>query len=907
MSNNFYQMGKEKVFQTLNTNELGLSQEEVNKRLKQYGKNELKEKSGKSGFKILLAQLTEVMVLILIVAAVVSFLLHEYLDATVILIIVVLNTVLGFTQEYRAEKAMAALKKLTVPDVRVLRDGITMEISTKELVPGDVLIFEAGNIIPADARLIKVFNLRIQESALTGESEPVTKDSQVLPEKELALGDRKNMIYMGTVATYGRGKAIVTKTGMQTQLGKIATMLQSVEDEETLLQKRLAKLGKTLALSALLLIVVVAVIQLLQHASWKITFMTAISMAVAAIPEGLPAVVTIALALGAQKMLKKNSLIRRLMAVETLGSITVICSDKTGTLTQNKMTVTKIVLPQKSYRMSSLIEIKNSYISQSIYLLLAAGALCNDAVIKKKLDAEEKQPLDNETLGDPTEGSLVIASQKMDLEKQDLEKAFKRIAELPFDSNRKRMTTLHQINKIGGDNQIKSLIDLLKQDEKNPYIAFAKGAVDGLILCCSKVLVKGQIQELTDEIKATILDENKKMAQNGIRVLGMAYRPAEEKFIKDTTNLEQDMIYIGMAGMIDPVRPEVKDAVDVCKQAGIRPIMITGDHPLTALFIAKQIGISSDDKVLTGQELSKMSKEELLKQSSEVNVYARVSPEHKMKLIDALQEQGQIVSMTGDGVNDAPALKSADIGVAMGITGTDVSKESSDMVLLDDNFATIVSAVKEGRTIYDNIKKFVKYIIAGNVGEIIVMLLGPLFGLPLPLMPIQILWINLVTDGAPGIALGYEPPEKNTMQRKPYDPKESIFSRGVGSQILWVGSLVAAISLIVGFIFYHSQSQGWQTMIFTTLTFCQMQFALSVRYNKDSIFSKSLLSNKIMLFTVIVTFLLQLALIYIPFLQPIFKTVPLSGMELLVCFLASFVVTIGIEIQKIMLRRKIIN
>ncbi|MBU2431113.1 MAG: HAD-IC family P-type ATPase, partial [Proteobacteria bacterium] len=668
----------------------GLSAAEAKQRLHTHGPNELVEKGRKNAWGILLAQVKEVMILILLAAVIISAALQEYIDAIVIFIIVVLNTLLGFWQEFKAENAMAALKKMTVPNVRVLRDRKEQQISAKDLVPGDILLIESGNVVPADARLIEALNLKVQEATLTGESESVDKHSRTLDQGEHALADRKNMIYMGTVITYGRGQAVVTSTGMQTELGKIATLLHGVEDEQTPLQRRLSKLGKSLALAAVVFIFVVAGLMYLQGAGWKIMFMTAISMAVAAIPEGLPAVVTIALALGAQQMLKKKALIRQLAAVETLGSVTVICSDKTGTLTQNKMTVTEVVLQDRRVTPAQAVGEHKEDIDLS--LLLLAGTLCNDAII----DESARQNI----LGDPTEGALVIAAREAGLIQTDLKTVLPRVRELPFDSERKRMSTVHAMPASSEKMSSYPICALSGQDGHTGHLLLTKGAADGLIDVCGRILINGKISPLDDTQKNAILAENTVMAKNGIRVLGLAYRFMDADELDQPEQYELNLIFLGLAGMIDPVRPEAIEAVRLCKQAGIRPVMITGDHPFTAVAIAGQLGITDTDTFLTGQDLEKMTEEERNLRIPQISVFARVSPSHKMIIIDVLQKQHEIVSMTGDGVNDAPALKSADIGVAMGITGTDVSKEASDMVLLDDNFATIVAAVKEGRRIY---------------------------------------------------------------------------------------------------------------------------------------------------------------------------------------------------------------
>jgi Ca2+-transporting ATPase len=890
-------MSAEKVLKNLGTSpQQGLSASAAARLLSDHGPNELIEKGKKKAWRIVLAQVKEVMILILLAAVVLSAALQEYIDAIVIFVIVVLNTILGFWQEFKAENAMAALKKMTVPNVRVRRDGAEQQISAKDLVPGDILLIEAGNIVPADSRLITAANLKVQEAALTGESESVDKDAGALPEGELALADRRNMVYRGTVVTYGRGEAVVTGTGMQTELGKIATLLQDVEDEQTPLQRRLAKLGRSLAAAAGVLIIIVAGMVYLQGAGLKEMLMTAISMAVAAIPEGLPAVVTISLALGAQQMLKKKALIRRLPAVETLGGVTVICSDKTGTLTQNRMTVSDLVLPDRRYSLDEAVAEHGE--DDDLGLLLLAGTLCNDAVIDENAQ--------NGFLGDPTEGALVIAAQQAGLVQRDLLAMLPRVRELPFDSQRKRMSTVHALPSTSRKTTLHPVLAAAGHQGHDDHLVLTKGATDGLIEVCGRFLVDGVVQPLDETRKEEISAENAALAGNGIRVLGLAYRLMDGDQLDQPARYEQDLVFLGMACMLDPVRPEAIESVRLCKQAGIRAIMITGDHPLTAVAIAKDLGLTTSDTVLTGQDLDKMTVDALSAQIQEVSVFARVSPQHKMVIIDALQAQHEIVSMTGDGVNDAPALKSADIGVAMGITGTDVSKESSDMVLLDDNFATIVAAVEEGRRIYDNIRKFVRYILTGNAGEIVVMLTGPLIGMPLPLLPIQILWINLVTDGVPAVALGFEPAERDVMHRPPYDPQEGIFARGLGWQILVMGLIVGLISVGIGYWFWDggTGSHAWQTMVFTTLTFCQMAYALCVRKQTQSLFTQSWLGNPVLLLAIGVTLALQLVLIYVPFFNAVFRTTPLRPAELGICAVGALVIILITESRKMFLRRR---
>jgi P-type Ca2+ transporter type 2C len=889
----------------------GLHDSEVEERLNRYGPNELVEKGLKSPWKILAEQFTEIMVVILLVSAVISFFLHEYVDAIVILIIVVLNAILGFSQEYRAEQAMAALKKMAVPHVRVKRNGHVREISARDLVPGDIILIEAGSSIPADARLLESANLRIQESVLTGESEPVEKETAAIDRDNLAVGDQRNMLFMGTAATYGRGTGVIVRTGMRTELGRIAEMIQSVGQDQTPLQRRLAQLGKNLAFAALGIVAIVFVIGVARGEDLRLMFQTAISLAVAAVPEGLPAVVTIALALGAQRMLGRKSLIRKLPAVETLGSVTVICSDKTGTLTENRMTVT--VLDVAGNRVDFQETLKDFSPSIHIHdkvpelleeggitMLLSGGTLANDAV----LEASERPEGSFTAVGDPTEGALVIAAAQVGLWKNELEKVMPRVAELPFDSERKRMSTVHEFPLNELPEALQRIKHFREEGNQDKYIVFTKGAVDSLLEVSTCVWNNGKVEQLNEEWRKRIGDANNRLAGNGMRVLGVAYRMREIRDLDEKNDpLENDLSFIGMFGMIDPARPEVKEAVHVAQTAGIRPIMITGDHPLTALHIARELGITRHKRVITGQELAGITAEALQESVEDTSVYARVSPEHKLKIVQALQNLGHIVAMTGDGVNDAPALKKADIGVAMGITGTDVSKEASDMVLLDDNFATIVAAVEEGRRIYDNIRKFVRYTMTSNAGEIMVMLVAPFMGMPLPLTPLQILWVNLVTDGLPGLALTIEPAERDTMTRAPHNPKESIFNRSMIIAILWIGGIMAAVSIAAGYFQYRQGIDTWQTMIFTTLTIVQMGNALATRSAHQTLFEIGLLSNKAMLGSVLLTFLLQLAVVYVPFLQNIFGTVALSIRDLGISLGLAALVFVIIEMVKWVGRR----
>ncbi len=888
--------------------EQGLSSAAVTARQAEYGPNELVDRGVKSPWRILWEQLTGIMVVILLVAALVSVLLGEYTDAIVVLVIVVLNAVLGFSQEYRAEQAMAALKKMAAPRVRVRRDGHLRELPAGELVPGDVVLLEAGSLVPADARLVESANLRVQEAVLTGESEPVEKYTHSVSGENLPVADRRNMLYLGTVATYGRGAAVVTATGMRTELGRIAEMIQSVQGEQTPLQRRLEQLGRGLAVAALFIVGLVFLFGLLRGEDLRVLILTAISMAVAAVPEGLPAVVTIALALGAQRMLKRNALIRKLPAVETLGSVTVICSDKTGTLTENRMTVTVLDVAENRMdlvtrlRFYSPVTLENVDLGPEMGqnlafpLLLVGGALCNDAYMERS----EREEQEWTSIGDPTEGALVITAARHGLWKDELEKILPRQAEIPFDSDRKRMTTVHQVNP---EHLPPFLEPLNRQQHATPYIAFTKGAVDGMLERSSAVWVDDQIQPMDAAWRGRVQAANEKMAGSGVRVLGLALHWLPELPETAGPELEQDMVFVGLFGMIDPARPEVAEAVAVAKTAGIRPIMITGDHPLTALYIAKELGFDHSGGVIIGRDLVGMADAELERRLETVSVFARVSPEHKLNIVNALQRRGQIVAMTGDGVNDAPALKTADIGVAMGITGTDVSKEASDMILLDDNFATIVAAVEEGRRIYDNIRKFIKYTMTSNAGEIWVMLLAPFLGMPLPLLPLQILWVNLVTDGLPGLALSLEPAERGVMRRKPFPPGENIFARGMARDILWIGLLMGLVSLAVGWWAYGRQMPAWQTMVFTTLTLAQMGNALVTRSDSNTLLQIGIFSNPAMLGSVLLTLVLQMLVIYVPFLQGVFDTVALTPGELGVSLAASLPVMLAVDAVKLLRQR----
>jgi len=902
---NWYQLTTEETIQKLGTNQVsGLTSTEVQQRLAEFGPNELVERGRKSKWRILLDQFTEIMIIVLVIAAIISGLLGELVDVAVIMAIVILNAVLGFTQENRAEQAMAALKKMAVPKVRVRRDGRISEVLSTNLVPGDIILLESGNLVPADCRVVDTKNLKVQESALTGESEAAEKSPAVIMEEGVPLGDRFNMLYMGTVVTYGRASAVVTTTGMNTELGKIADLIQGVGDEKTPLQKRLAHLGKTLALVALVIIAIVVASGLFRGEDIEELFLTGVSLAVAAIPESLPAVVTITLALGSQRLLGRNALIRKLPAVETLGSVTVICSDKTGTLTENRMTVTILDVAGNTEDLETLLDRRGRLVRarlitedadphlSALSVLVRAGALCNDAVLETDSNGVVR------AIGDPTEGALLLAAKALGFDKDELEQEWPRVDEVPFTSERKRMTTVHKMSPVVKQS------DLPWRDA--PYIMLTKGAVDSLLGICERVLVNNEFVPLDELMYSRIQEANMEFAKQGQRVLGVSIRICDCPDLPEGEEMvEKDGIFVGLVAMMDPPRPEVERAVATARTAGIRPIMITGDHPFTAVQIAKDLGITENERYLSGTELAEMPEAELVDIIEDVSVYARVAPEHKLDIVKALQSKGEIVAMTGDGVNDAPALKRADIGVAMGITGTDVSKEASDMILLDDNFTTIVSAVEAGRTIFDNIRKFIKYTLSSNTGELFLMLIGPFLGMPLPLLPLQILWINLVTDGLPGLALAEEKGERGIMNRSPYSPKESIFSRGLGTQIIWIGILMGLISLVAGYIYWLRDPDGpWQTIIFTTLVFAQMGNAVATRSFVDSIFKIGIFANRLMIGAVSLGFALQLGLIYVPFLQQVFKTEPLSAQDMLICLAASSLVFFAVEGSKVIKRMR---
>lgn len=945
----------DKALELLSSNaDTGISPQEVEQRLQKYGPNELEETAGRSAWEILVDQFKNIMLLMLIAVALISGGIDlldwreklqagefPFKDTIAILAIVILNGILGYVQESRAEKALAALKKLSSPNVRVMRSGRLEEVAAKELVPGDVMLLEAGVQVAADGRLIEESNLQIRESALTGEAEAVNKRAKMALPEETSLGDRINLVFQGTEVVQGRGKVLVTNTGMKTELGKIAALLQSVENEPTPLQQRMTQLGNVLVTGSLVLValvIVAGVIQARGFSNLKDLVEVSLSMAVAVVPEGLPAVITVTLALGTQRMVRQNALIRKLPAVETLGSVTTICSDKTGTLTQNKMVVQSVYTnvstsqnvnnihqSQQSANNQSLSVTGTGYAPEGDFQLqgnriepqenpelqaiLVACAVCNDSVL-------QQQQGEWKILGDPTEGALVTVAAKGGIEKDQWNSKLPRVGEFPFSSERKRMSVICKVEQVQtGVSPLTSVDPVISNLVKTEsYLMFTKGSPELILARCTRIYVGSGSISLADEQRKQILAENDRMAGNGLRVLGFAYKPLTEVPPEgsDETS-EQDLVWLGLVGMLDAPRPEVRAAVQECRDAGIRPVMITGDHQLTARAIATDLGIAqAGDRVLVGQELQRMSDQELEQNVDLVSIYARVAPEHKLRIVQALQRRGRFVAMTGDGVNDAPALKQADIGIAMGITGTDVSKEASDMVLLDDNFATIVTATKEGRVVYTNIRRFIKYILGSNIGEVITIAAAPILGLGgVPLTPLQILWMNLVTDGLPALALAVEPPEPDVMKRPPFSPRESIFARGLGSYMIRIGIIFAIISIILMEWAYNHvkvvtgeglNPDRWRTMVFTTLCLAQMGHAIAIRSNTRLTIEMNPFSNPFVLGAVVLTTLLQLMLVYVPPLRAFFGTHFLSLQELGICFGFSALMFVWIELEKLFLR-----
>lgn len=844
------------VLQEKNSNPAGLSPAEAEKRLAEYGKNKLDEGKSKSNLVRFFEQMTDPMIIILIAAAVISGFSSEIADMVIILTVVLLNSILGVVQESKAEKAIEALQKMSAPQTRVRRGGAVSIVKSEEVVPGDIVLLEAGDSVPADMRLLEAVSMKVEEAALTGESLPVEKTAEALKSEqdEIPLGDRVNMAYMGTNVVYGRGVGIVTATGMKTEMGNIANILASTKEEKTPLQKKLASLSKTLSLLVIGICVFIFLFSLFRNGGFTgghvfETIMTSVSLAVAAIPEGLVVVVTVLLSLGVTKMSKRNSIIRRLTTVETLGCTQVICSDKTGTLTQNKMTVVDYYGDQR--------------------LLAEAMALCNDVQLSPE----------GELVGEPTELGLSAYALSLGMPKTELEKQKPRVGEAPFDSVRKMMSTVHE-NPDGGFRQ------------------YSKGAPDEILKCCNRAIVDGEVKPLADEIKNKILAENKRMAGNALRVLAAAYRDYGQK-PQDYSpqSLENELVFIGLAGMIDPVRPEVKAAIEECRDAGVRPIMITGDHKDTAVAIAKELGIIEDEsEAITGSELALMSDEEFEKRITSISVYARVQPEHKVRIVNTWRKLGRITAMTGDGVNDAPALKSADIGVGMGITGTDVTKNVADMVLADDNFASIVYAVEEGRRIYENIRKAVQFLLSSNLSEVIAVFVGTLINKTL-FAPIHILWINLVTDTFPAMALGMEPAESDSMKKPPRNPKEGIFAGGLGIGVLYQGIIIAALTILSFLNGIKTDAVTGMTMAFLTLSLCELFHSLNMRSRTKSIFHMST-HNKFLFGAMLACFALTIGVIYIPGLNEIFKLTALPAAKFFIAFGYAFLIIPIVELAK---------
>ncbi|WP_179597259.1 calcium-translocating P-type ATPase, SERCA-type [Neobacillus driksii] len=865
----FHEMEINQVEKVLDTDfSSGLSPEAVKKRVAQHGLNELQEGEKQSALLLFFSQFKDFMVLVLLAATLLSGLLGEYIDAIAIIAIVIINGFLGFFQERRAERSLQALKELSAPQVSVLREGQWVKIPSKEIVPGDIIKFSSGDRIGADVRIIESRSLEIEESALTGESVPVSKHIDPLKTINPGIGDMENIAFMGTMITRGSGVGVVIGTGMKTAMGQIADLLQNAQTQETPLQRRLEQLGKILITVALLLTVLVVAIGVLQGHELYTMFLAGVSLAVAAIPEGLPAIVTVALSLGVQKMIKKNAIVRKLPAVETLGCASVICSDKTGTMTQNKMTVTHLwsggntwtvdgvgYQPRGDfYRGNTRVHPKDE---KALQQMLIFGMICNHSELKIK---DEDYILD----GDPTEGALLVSAMKAGLDRTNLLDEFTIIKEFPFDSARKMMS-MHVKDKQGRN------------------FIVTKGAPDVIIGKSESILWDGKTQYLGQSVQNQVQEAINNLASKALRTIAIAFKPIPANtVILSEQEAENKLTFIGVQGMIDPPRPEVKDAVKECKEAGIKTVMITGDHVITAKAIASQLGIlTKKSMVLDGNALSNMSVEELEEVVDDVSVFARVSPEHKLKIVKALQNRGHIVAMTGDGVNDAPAIKAADIGVAMGITGTDVAKEASSLVLLDDNFATIKSAIEEGRNIYENIRKFVRYLLASNVGEILVMLFAMILALPLPLVPIQILWVNLVTDGLPAMALGLDRPEEDVMKRKPRSPNEGVFSRGLGWKVVSRGFLIGIVTLLAFMIVYKQNPENLQyaqTIAFATLVLAQLIHVFDCRSEK-SVLSRNPFGNQYLVWAVVSSLALMIAVIYYPPFQPIFHTLPILAKD----------------------------
>jgi len=875
MPKSWHAMDIEETIKQLDSKETGLSQEEVQKRLQQYGTNELQKEKGTSAVKMFIEQFEDLLIVILLIATGLSIYLGEITDAIVIIAIVLACAILGFVEEFRSEKALEALKKMTAPTAMVLRDGKEVKVQTSELVPGDIVLLYTGDKIPADSRLLESFNLKVDEASLTGESSPVTKDVTPLPE-ETPINDRRDMVFTGTVVVYGRGKAVVTSTGMTTEFGKIAKMVQVTEEEETPLEKRMASVGKLIGILSIAVCLGVAFIGIIEGRNILDMILWGISLAVAAVPEALPAIVTGALAIGMYRMAKVNTIVRRLPAVETLGCTSVICSDKTGTMTKGEMTVQRIYVSDQTIKVSGVgYEPEGDFLledkkvepnDENLRTLLKIAVLCNDSKLEEETETERWV-----IKGDPTEGALVVTAAKAGLWKEELERDAPRIGEIPFSSERKRMTTVH----------------LVSGQKK---VAFMKGAPELILDKCTKIYVDGKVRKITAEDKTEILKVMEAMAMQALRNLGFAFRELPESVTAFDDKIEKDMIFAGVMGMIDPPREEVKEAIYLCKKAGIRVVMVTGDHRLTAVAVAKELNLLGENdlegKVLTGEEMDKISDDQLNEMVENVVIYARVSPEHKMRIVKAWKSKQHVVAMTGDGVNDAPALKMADIGVSMGITGTEVTKEASDMVLTDDNFASIVKAVKEGREIYGNIKKYLTYLLRCNVMEILVMFIA-MIGVPylagtnevetgsvVALTAIQLLWVNLTTDGLPAIALGVDPGDPDLMEKKPRDPNESVFTRDVKIYLTMTPILMAGL-LLFGYFLYRPWESAAQltearTQLLTAMILMELANAISARSLRYSVFKVGLFKNRFLWYAILSSFGLQLLVLYTPGIQTVF-------------------------------------
>ncbi len=877
----WHALSTEQVFAQLNAAPAGLTGAEAARRLAEYGPNELRAADRISPWAVLLSQFKNVLIIILLIAAALSIVLGHGVEAIAITVIVLLAVLLGFVQEYRAERAIEALRRMAALTATVLRDGEEMEIPARDLVPGDVILLHSGDVVPADARLVEAVNLQIEEAALTGESVPVEKHTTPLANGQLALGDRKNLVYSGTVATYGRGRAAVTATGMNTEFGKITGMLQTVEAGQTPLQENLDRMGKTLAKAALVIVAFIVALGLLRGQPFIEMFIFGIALAVAVVPEALPAVVTISLALGVQRMVKRNALVRRLPVVEALGSTTMICSDKTGTLTRDEMTVRKIFVAGRQLEVSGAgYEPHGSFAQDGVPVvpsgplleLLRGAALASDArLIERDGHWDIK--------GDPTEGALVVAADKAGQHRADLETQCPRVNEIPFTSETKRMTTLHAT--------------------ANGPVAYAKGAAEIILDACAWVLTEDGAQPLDSAAREVILEQARQMASAALRVLGIATKPGAS-----IETAEHAMTFLGLVGMIDPPRSEAKAAIQACELAGIKVAMITGDHPLTAQAVARELGLLKTGRSVTGAELEAMNDADFEREVEGIEVYARVSPAHKLRVVSALQEHGHIVAMTGDGVNDAPALKKADIGVAMGITGTDVSKEAAAMTLTDDNFASIVAAVEEGRGIFGNIKKYLMYLLSSNIGEIGLMAGATLLGLPLPLTAVQLLYVNLVTDGLPALALAVDPPEKDLMRRKPRDPRTGIFTRPVVT-LMTVGGLWSTIANLGLFIWALNSGRSTaqaMTMTFVSLVLIQFFKAYNYRSDRNSVLDRPF-ANKWLNLAVGSQLALVVLVIYWPFLHDVFGTFYLTLEDWLIVAVMAFTVSPVLELAKWMVRR----